>query len=135
MYFYERSYHNLNFGFDQKNHFCWGKVLVQVKQFRTGTRYCLEVWHQFDKRIKTKYQKVLGATSYVCTSYLRKTRRGATFAPPPASSLIGLKMKSIIINIIKTKMLETKHILKDETKYKDLTIYFVKYYHDKSIKC
>ena len=35
------------------------------------------------KRVKTKSQEVLEATSYVCRSYRGKTGRGGLFAPPP----------------------------------------------------
>ena len=41
----------------------------QVQQFGTGTRYGLEIVHQFAKRVKTKSQKISGANSYVCRSY------------------------------------------------------------------
>ena len=47
-------------------------VLVQVQQFETGNRYQLEILHQSGKRVKTKSQNVLGASSYVC-SYKGKT--------------------------------------------------------------
>ena len=55
-------------GFDQKNRFFWGVVLVQVEYFGTGTRYKLEILHQPVKRIKTKSQKVLVVNPYVCRS-------------------------------------------------------------------
>ena len=47
-------------------------VLIQVQQFGTGTRYDLEIFHQCDKRVKTKSQNVLGAKSNVCRSYRGK---------------------------------------------------------------
>ena len=76
------------YGFDQRNHFFWRLVLVQVQQFRTGTRCKLEVLHQCCKRVKTESQKVLWANSYVCRSYRGKTGRVWGFLPP---SWIGLK--------------------------------------------
>ena len=60
-------------GFDQKNHFFWEVIFVQVQWFGTGTRYKLEILQQRGKRVKTKSQKVLEANSYVCRSYRRKT--------------------------------------------------------------
>ena len=66
-------------GFDQKNRFFWGVVLVQVQSFGTGPRYKLEILHQSVERVKNKSQKVLGANSYVC--------------PPP--SWIGLKLQQV----------------------------------------
>ena len=55
-------------GFDQKNRFFWGVILVQVQYFGTGTRYKLEILHQPVKRIKSKSRKVLVANPYVCRS-------------------------------------------------------------------
>ena len=60
-------------GFDQKNYFFCGVVLVEVQWFGNGTRYDLEILHQCGKSIETKIQKVLWGTSYVCRSYRRKT--------------------------------------------------------------
>ena len=60
--------------FDQKNCFFWEVVLVQAQKFGTGTRYELETLHQCSKKFKTKSQKFLGASSYVCRSYRGKTR-------------------------------------------------------------
>ena len=60
-------------GFDQKNRFFSGVVLVQVQWFGTGTRYKFEILHQCGKRFETKSQKVFGANSYVCRSYGGKT--------------------------------------------------------------
>ena len=59
-------------GFDQKNCFFCGVVLVQVQQFGTGTRYELWILHHCGKRVKTKNQKFLWVSSYVCRSYRRK---------------------------------------------------------------
>ena len=70
-------------GFDQKNCLFWGVVLVQVQYFGTGTRYGLEILHQYGKRVKTKSQTVWTANSYVCTSYIGKTGRGKTLLLPP----------------------------------------------------
>ena len=75
-------------GFDQKNHFFWGVVLVQVQYFGTGTRYKVEVLHQPVKRIKTKIEKVLVANPYVCRSCRGKNWWQELFCPP---SWIGLK--------------------------------------------
>ena len=44
-------------------------LFIQVQQFRTTTRYGLEILHQCRKRVKTKSQKVLGANFYVSRSY------------------------------------------------------------------
>ena len=35
-------------------------VLIQVKQFWTGTRYGFEILHRCEKKVKTKGQKGLG---------------------------------------------------------------------------
>ena len=56
-------------------------VLVQVRYFRTDTRYKIEILHQCGKRVKTKSQKVLGPNSYVCRSHRGKTGRGGLFGP------------------------------------------------------
>ena len=37
-------------------------------------------------------------------------------------------------NLVKTKKLETKNIIIDEKNYKDLTTYFARYVHKRSIK-
>ena len=79
-------------GFDQRIHFFWGVVLVQIQQFGTGTRYELDIFRQCGKKVKTKSQKVLWVSSYVCRSYRGKTCRGlfCLSAPPPPTSWIGL---------------------------------------------
>ena len=41
-------------------------LLIEVQEFGTGTRYGLEILHQFGKSVKTKSQKVLEANSNVC---------------------------------------------------------------------
>ena len=41
----------------------------------TGTRFCLEISSQCDKRVKNKSQKVLGANFYFCRSYRGKAGR------------------------------------------------------------
>ena len=51
------------YGFDQRNHFLCGLVLVPVQQFGTGARYGLGILHQCGKRVKTNSQKVFGANS------------------------------------------------------------------------
>ena len=51
--------------FDQKNR---EVVLVLGQLFGTGTRYGIKVLRQFDKKVKTKSQKVLGINSYVYKS-------------------------------------------------------------------
>ena len=53
-----------------------------MQLFGTGTRYDLEIFHQCDKRVKTKSQNVLGAKSNVCRSYRGKTGRGDLFGTP-----------------------------------------------------
>ena len=57
-------------------------VLVEVQQFGTGARCKLEILHQCAERARNKSQRVLGANSYVCRSYRRKTGRGYLFAHP-----------------------------------------------------
>ena len=47
-------------GFDQKNHFSWGFVLIQGQLSGTGTRYGLKFLRQCGKRVKIKNQKVVG---------------------------------------------------------------------------
>ena len=69
-------------GFDQKNCFFWGVVLVQVQWYETGTRYELEILHYCIISVKPKIQKVIGANFYVCRSYKEKTGREA-FPPSP----------------------------------------------------
>ena len=69
-------------GFDEKNRFFGGIVLVQV-QFGTGTRCELEILHQCGKRFESNSQKVLGANLYVCKSCSEKTGRGPFCTPPP----------------------------------------------------
>ena len=116
-------------GFDQKNHFFWRVVLVQVQQFGTDTRNELEILHQCGKTIKTKSQKVLGGNSYICRSYKGKTGRGP-FCPhpsPPPSSGIGLKDRIYVILVIhillwnEILMLQNQ-IMQKETNALDLKI-------------
>ena len=45
--------------------------------------YKLEILHKCGKKVKTKSQKVLGASSYVCRSYRRKTDSGGPLCSPP----------------------------------------------------
>ena len=52
-------------------------LLVQVQQFRTGTRYALKLLHGCGKKVKTRSQKVLGANSYIGRSYREKAGRGS----------------------------------------------------------
>ena len=66
----------------------WGELLVQVQWFGSGTRSDLEIWHQCDKRVNTKTEKVFRVNSYVCRSNRGKTDRGAFCHP---SSWIGLE--------------------------------------------
>ena len=42
----------------------------------TGTRHGLEILPKCGKRVITKIQKVMGANSYVCSSYGRKPGKG-----------------------------------------------------------
>ena len=48
------------YGFDQKNQFFWGVVLVEVQYFETGTRYGPDILQLCGKKIKTKSQKCWG---------------------------------------------------------------------------
>ena len=45
-------------------------------------RYDLEILYQSGKRVKTKTHKVLGANSYVCRSYRKKTGKRDLFCSP-----------------------------------------------------
>ena len=66
---------------------CWLK-------FNNG----LEILHQCGKRVKTKSQKVLGANSYVCRSYRRKT--GTVGGGPPLPvSWIGLNQQCCLLHL------------------------------------
>ena len=60
-----------------------GVVLVEVQQFRTGSRHGLEILHQCRKSVEIKRQKVLGVNSLVCRSYRGETGRVVHFAPWP----------------------------------------------------
>ena len=79
-------------GFDQKNHFSWGVVLVQIQYFETDTRYDFAILRQCGKRAKTKSQKVLWATSYVCRSYSQKTDMGPPSPSPPILNRVKLQL-------------------------------------------
>ena len=78
-------------GFDQKNCIFWEVVLVHVQKFGTGTRYELETLHQCSKKVKTKSQKFLGASSYFCRSYRGKTGKGGAFLFLPSPILNRVK--------------------------------------------
>ena len=43
--------------------------------------YGHKILRKYGKRVETKSQKVLGAKSYICTSYTGKTGRGGAFYP------------------------------------------------------
>ena len=43
----------------------------------------MQILHQCGKRVKTKSQNVLWATSYVCRNYMGKTGGGGCFLLPP----------------------------------------------------
>ena len=58
-------------------------LLVQVHEFRTYTKYVLEILRKCGKSIETKSQKVLVAHSSVCKSYRRKNG-GELFSTPPS---------------------------------------------------
>ena len=61
----------------RKNIFFWGGrglLLVQVQKFGTATSYGLVVLYQSGKKVKTKSQKVFGANSYICRSYMGSDR-------------------------------------------------------------
>ena len=79
-------------GFDQKNRFFGGVVLVEGQQFGTGTWHELEILHQYGKKAKTKSQKVLAAIFYVCRSSRGKTDRGP-FCPFPILNKVKIKQK------------------------------------------
>ena len=65
-------------------------VLVQGTGTGTGTRYELETLHQCGKKVKTKNQKVLGASSYVWRSYRGNTGgEGGGSAPPSPSPILN----------------------------------------------
>ena len=50
----------------------------------------LKLCNNIEKRVKTKSQEVLEATSYVCRSYRGKTGRGGLFAPlPPILKMVN----------------------------------------------
>ena len=57
--------------------------MVQVQYFETGTSYGLQIWHQYDERVKSKGQKVLETNSYVYIGYRGKTGRGHVLPPNP----------------------------------------------------
>ena len=53
--------------------------------------YSLEILQQCYKRAKTKGQKVLGANSNVCRSYMGKTDRRVSFCLSPSVILNKVK--------------------------------------------
>ena len=64
----------------------------------TGTRYELETLHQCGKKVKTKNQKVLGASSYVWRSCRENTGRGGGgFCPPLPLPLSWIGLSNIEI--------------------------------------
>ena len=68
----------------------WGRGVgssFEVQQFETSTRYDLEILHKCGKGVETKSQKVLGANSYVCRSYMGKSGRGF----PPILNWVKVK--------------------------------------------
>ena len=90
-------------------------VLDQVQQFGTGIRYGLEILHQFNKRVKTKSQKVLGANSYVWRNCRGKTGRGLFFAPHtpiPPNILNRVKAKTGITPELMKGVFEFTDVLK-----------------------
>ena len=58
-------------------------VLVEVQYFGIGTNYGLQMLLWCGKKVKTKSQKVLEASSYVCRSYRGKTGRGGFLVSTP----------------------------------------------------
>ena len=85
-HFYERSYHSLNFlriWLARKTNFFDRCPWFKFNNLGAGTSYGLEILHQYDKRVRTKSQKVLRDNSHVCRSYRGKTRSEGSFLPPP----------------------------------------------------
>ena len=48
------------YGFDQKNQFFSGVVLIQVQQFKTGIRYGPEILQLWGKQLKLRVKSVEG---------------------------------------------------------------------------
>ena len=67
--------------FDKKNRFFeeWSWFKFDNLGLAQGTNF--KFYTSMAKRVKSKSQKVLGANSYVCISYRRKTGRGASLPP------------------------------------------------------
>ena len=70
-------------GFDQKNRFFWGVILVQVQYFGTGTRYKLEILHQPVKGLKLKVRKFWWLIPTFVEVAGGKTGGRSFFAPHP----------------------------------------------------
>ena len=77
---------------------CWLK-------FNNG----LEILHQCGKRVKTKSQKVLGANSYVCRSYRRKTGTVGGGASPPR--ILNRVKPTMLLITFRQHRTETRYIL------------------------
>ena len=65
----------------------------------TGTRYNLETLYQWDKRVKTKSQKVFGPNFYVYRSYSEETGRGVFCTPLNSPPPILNRVKTNFVNI------------------------------------
>ena len=71
------SHHNLSFIkiWPEKSFVFWEVSWFKFNDVRLAGDSGLEFLHQYDKRVKTKSQKVLRANSYVCSSYEGNTYR------------------------------------------------------------
>lgn len=80
LHFYRRSYHNFHFMLIwlEKTIFL-EVVLLQLQNFRIGTRYDLKISQQFRKEIKANCHKKLRDNSYSWRSYRGKTYRRGLF--------------------------------------------------------
>ena len=98
-------------GFDHKNPFFWGVILVQVQYLLLALGMTLKFYITV-ARVKTKSQNFLGVNSFVCRSY-REKLAGGLFVPTPILNrvIIDACVVAFCVFFLKKKLLLNLRIL------------------------
>ena len=98
-------------GFEHKNPFFWGVILVQVQYLLLALGMTLKFYITV-ARVKTKSQNFLGVNSFVCRSY-REKLAGGLFVPTPILNrvIIDACVVAFCVFFLKKKLLLNLRIL------------------------
>ena len=111
-------------GFDHKNPFFWGVILVQVQYLLLALGMTLKFYITV-ARVKTKSQNFLGVNSFVCRSY-REKLAGGLFVPTPILNrvIIDACVVAFCVFFLKKKLLLNLRILLEHVIFQYVTVFW-----------